>query len=67
MAAKVTPSFSFGKGLLLAGKGLLRVDQVTAVISAAIIMLMTFLTVIDVLLRYVFRKPLIWNFDLQTV
>jgi C4-dicarboxylate transporter, DctM subunit len=67
MAAKVTPSFGFGKGLLLFGKGLLRVDQVTAVISAAIIMVMTFLTVIDVFLRYAFRHPLIWNFDLQTV
>ncbi len=60
MVEKAIAPFSLGKGLL-------RANQTTAIISAALIMVMTFLTVLDVFLRYVFRKPLIWNFDLQTV
>jgi C4-dicarboxylate transporter, DctM subunit len=44
-----------------------RISQVTAIISAVIIMVMMFLTVVDVFLRYLFRKPLIWNYDLQSV
>src|SRR5512143_3456292 len=47
-------------------KVLQRVNQIAAFVAGSIIMVMMVLTVIDVFLRYVFRKPLIWNFDLQT-
>lgn len=38
-----------------------------AVISAIIVLVMAILTVTDVLLRYFFNSPIIWNFDLQTL
>lgn len=47
--------------------GIKRINRTTALISAGIILIMMLLTVIDVALRYLFRKPLIWNYDLQTV
>ena len=46
---------------------ILRISQVMAITSAVIIMAMMLFTVTDVFLRYVFRKPLIWNYDLQSV
>jgi C4-dicarboxylate transporter DctM subunit len=48
-------------------KAMLFVSKVAAGISAAVVMLMMALTVIDVFLRYLFSKPIIWNFDLQTL
>jgi len=48
-------------------KGIHNISRVTAIISAAIILLMMALTVADVFLRYLFSKPIAWNFDLQTL
>jgi C4-dicarboxylate transporter, DctM subunit len=44
-----------------------RISQVTAIIAAVITMAMMLLTVADVFLRYLFKKPIIWNYDLQSV
>ncbi len=60
MVEKVASPSSFEKGLY-------RVNQVTAILSASIIMVMMLLTVTDVFLRFTFSKPLIWNFDLQSI
>jgi C4-dicarboxylate transporter DctM subunit len=46
-------------------KGIHNLSRVIAIISAAIILLMMVLTVADVFLRYLFSKPIPWNFDLQ--
>lgn len=48
-------------------KSILNVSKIAAGVSAVIVMLMMVLTVADVFLRYLFRKPIIWNFDLQTL
>jgi C4-dicarboxylate transporter, DctM subunit len=48
-------------------KVITRISQGSTIISAIIIMVMMLLTVADVFLRYVFRSPLIWNYDLQSV
>lgn len=48
-------------------KVMFSVSKIAAIISAVTIMIMTFLTVTDVFLRYLFKKPLAWNFDLQTI
>lgn len=59
MLDKVTSRYSFDNGLL-------QVNKLLAIFAAGIVMLMTILTVIDVLLRYLFSKPLVWNYDVQT-
>ncbi len=48
-------------------KAILNISKTTANISAVIILAMMALTVGDVFLRYLFTKPIKWNFDVQTL